>query len=137
MELTIKTLQGSCVLSGVADTMTVAELQDLLHQQHKDDQLALPRPQQQRLVRSTSPVHANACAHVWCARVECVDQHTFPVLQIFKQAVLPADAALQQVGVANGDQLVLLVPQKPQQPPSTQTTPVGGDAKPKCSSMSG
>lgn len=42
---------------------------------------------------------------------------------VFKQAVLPANAALQQAGISNGDQLVLLVPRKLQQPPPPQILP--------------
>uniref|UniRef100_A0A383W8V9 UBA domain-containing protein n=1 Tax=Tetradesmus obliquus TaxID=3088 RepID=A0A383W8V9_TETOB len=42
---------------------------------------------------------------------------------VFKQAVLPADTALQQAGIANGDQLVLLVPRKLQQPSPPQILP--------------
>ncbi|KAF6259607.1 hypothetical protein COO60DRAFT_1512708 [Scenedesmus sp. NREL 46B-D3] len=44
-------------------------------------------------------------------------------MQVFKQAVLSEDAALQQVGLTNGDHLVLLATQKLQQPPSPQITP--------------
>jgi hypothetical protein len=45
-------------------------------------------------------------------------------MQVYKQAVLPADAVLQQVGLSNGDQLVLLATRKLQQQPPPQIVPV-------------
>ncbi|KAF8069378.1 hypothetical protein HT031_001493 [Scenedesmus sp. PABB004] len=42
---------------------------------------------------------------------------------IFRHALLPADAALKQAGVASGDQLVVLAARPPTQPRAPQTTP--------------
>jgi hypothetical protein len=49
-------------------------------------------------------------------------------MQVYKQAVLPADAALEQVGLMNGDQLVLLGHRNLQQPLPPQITPVSATA---------
>jgi hypothetical protein len=147
MELKIRTLQGSCVLSiDLEETKTVGELQALLHQQHKDDPLHVPQPEKQRLVRTPMQqplptVHLVCChVHIYMsysadmqqllAHSNCQPRYVLHVLrcvlQVFKQAVLPADAALQHVGLTSGDQLVLLVPKKLQQRPTPQSTPVRG-----------
>eukprot|EP00879_Flechtneria_rotunda_P013637 GHRR01014244.1.p1 GENE.GHRR01014244.1~~GHRR01014244.1.p1 ORF type:complete len:205 (+),score=76.72 GHRR01014244.1:402-1016(+) len=91
MEVTVKTLRGSCIISGLSEVLTVAQLQSMLHEQHKGGPLQVPAPAEQRLV--------------YC------------------QEVLPCDAALQQLGVTNGDQLVLLFSRKIRAPPEPQATP--------------
>jgi hypothetical protein len=68
MELKIKTLKGSCVLSvNINETKTVGDLQALLHQQQRDDPLHIPQPEQQRLVRAdAADTLPHACSLLTC-----------------------------------------------------------------------
>jgi hypothetical protein len=50
MDITVKSFQGSYLVSGVEDGTTVAELKRMLHQQHSQ----APEPDKQCLVRGTS-----------------------------------------------------------------------------------
>jgi hypothetical protein len=47
MELTVKSLQGSYIVSGVDSEATIADVKRLLHQQHKQQ---VPEPEEQCLV---------------------------------------------------------------------------------------
>lgn len=86
MEVTVKTLRGSCVLS-VKEDITVLELKRLLHDECQD----LAVIEHDRLV--------------------------------FKQAPLDNTALLQQAGVVDGDQLVLLKASQLQKPRALDMSP--------------
>lgn len=47
MELTVKSLQGSYLVSGLESEATIADVKRLLHQQHKQQ---VPEPEEQCLV---------------------------------------------------------------------------------------
>lgn len=72
MDLVFRTLRGSIQMNGLMDSLSIGEIKQLLHQQHKEEPLAVPEPQLQRLVRPRprAPLHARACASARaCARV--------------------------------------------------------------------
>lgn len=58
MELTVKSLQGSYLVSGLKDDSTLADLKRMLHQQYRQQ---VPEPEEQRLV-GLQPAAA-ACMH--------------------------------------------------------------------------
>jgi hypothetical protein len=55
MDLVFRTLRGSIELHGLMDSMSISDVKQLLHQNHKEEPLAVPDPKLQRLVRSPVP----------------------------------------------------------------------------------
>lgn len=117
MELTIRSLKGSCVLN-VEETATVARLKELLHEQQHD----LAPPEQQRLVSTQQQ-----CIGPWLERLHAFEDADTSLCctQVHKQAQLPNEAQLQQAGIRSGDQLVLLEAKPLVKPQAARISPVG------------
>jgi hypothetical protein len=67
LDLVVKTLRGSVELHGLGASHTIGQLKQLLHEQHKEGPLAVPGPQEQRLVRAEGGTAGSRPLHV-CAR---------------------------------------------------------------------
>ncbi len=52
MDLLVRTLKGSIQLRGLVDSLSIAEVKSMLHEQYKEGPQGVPEPQRQRLVRS-------------------------------------------------------------------------------------
>lgn len=57
MDIVIKTLRGSIELRGLHEGASIADVKQMLHDQHKDGPLAVPDPDQQRLVSEVRLVY--------------------------------------------------------------------------------
>lgn len=124
MELIVKSLQGSYLVSGLEEGTTIGELKRMLHQQHSQQ---VPEPEEQCLVG------------VWCSwqralAAACIAHNSGMLMmgvllsQVYRHAVLTsADAALQHLGITHGEQLVMLPPRPAIKRPRAQTTPVRVD----------
>lgn len=131
MELTVKTLQGSYLVSGLNNESTIADLKRMLHQQYRQQ---VPEPEEQRLVghqafRLMEQQHAcTARGRPTDDALQHLNQHrVYMISQVFKHSVLSStDAALEQLGITHGDQLVMLSIRPTIKRPRAQTTPVSG-----------
>jgi hypothetical protein len=72
MELTVRSLQGSYIVSGVESEATLADLKRMLHQQHQQQ---VPEPEEQCLVSAL-------CTAVLLSRSRCLHVQDACRLQI-------------------------------------------------------
>jgi hypothetical protein len=60
MELTVKTLQGSYLVSGLDSASTLSDVKRMLHKQHRQQ---VPEPEEQRLVGHQAISSRNSSMH--------------------------------------------------------------------------
>lgn len=126
MELLIKSLEGSYLVSGLESEATIADVKCLLHQQHMQQ---VPEPEEQCLVGVAQCACAFCCCCLWWLSHRQSPTHAcllpLTYTQVFKHSVLSgSDAGLQQLGITHGDQLVMLPARPAIKRPRAQTTPV-------------